>query len=541
QAYELWQEIGILGWNNFLDALETKAQAPGFAERALFCLQKIIVEKSEMALPIKLGPFYAANIEITKPLVNVTPPPGTTRFLGMLTVEGDSLGMIELPVCDGLVSAWVLTDAIATRFYWQILERFFQHTLYSKAPYSKQPNAQHRSTVAHNHEEWGWTAFLRELWGYPQWLVADFYKTRKRDGKSPQKQADNGWITIEVSAPLPQITVQSSRLHIIPTVGGIAIGVISIPVKNNYISSQALRVAITTDGNVELCRACVREALIGRSLMDPTSLRARLALAAQTPASAFINDMTLPQTTLTLGQRFAPLGASTSRRAMLPSSTVETLLELATITHEPAISKADSSQVTQVVYAPELIDQSRFKLTPSEDPFKQQQVIRTNLNDRTYFEQLFASQPNPWKYTSEYEQVKYEQTLSLLPETPIQQALELACAEGHFTAQLAPRVQNLVAADISQIALDHTAQRCAHFDHIRYQQIDIAKDPIPGTYNLIICSEVLYYMGNKAELRAVAKKCPERWNQMVICSWPMPMQWSMNPISLVQLERSLRC
>ncbi len=68
--------------------------------------------------------------------------------------------------------------------------------------------------------------------------------------------------------------------------------------------------------------------------------------------------------------------------------------------------------------------------------------------DRAKWESLFA-QPDPWGYSSDYEQTKYEHTLELLPEGPIGRALELACAEGHFTAQLAPRVGSLVAADIA--------------------------------------------------------------------------------------------
>ena len=39
-------------------------------------------------------------------------------------------GVIELPVCDGVVSAFVLRDAIADRFAWPLLGRFFERTLY---------------------------------------------------------------------------------------------------------------------------------------------------------------------------------------------------------------------------------------------------------------------------------------------------------------------------------------------------------------------------------------------------------------------------
>ncbi|MEM8859810.1 MAG: glycosyltransferase [Chloroflexota bacterium] len=131
--------------------------------------------------------------------------------------------------------------------------------------------------------------------------------------------------------------------------------------------------------------------------------------------------------------------------------------------------------------------------------------------NRAFFEDLFEDE-NPWEYTSEYEQVKYEQTLELFPEGPIESALEIACAEGHFTVQYAPRVKNLVAADISQRAIDRTAKRCSEFSNINYAQLDLAKDNISGKYDLITCSEMLYFMRDHAKLRKVAQKITNALN-----------------------------
>ena len=495
QAYALWQKVGAIV-QTFLDPLEQKAKVPGFANLALFHLHKIILEEAEFPRPLALGSYYAIDLDITQPLADITPPADTTRFLGFVTLGDKALGMLELPICDGVVSAWVLADAIADQFFWTILGHFFQNTVYSKLSTDQDvtPTAQH--------EAMGWVTFLRELWGYADWSSADFYNPKKRDGKSIKRKVNDNWITIEVSEPLPQLQVEASELHIIPTVGGVALGVITTPITQNRLSSQELRVALTTEGHLELCRACVREALIGQSLTVHQSLRHRLAMAAQQSVNTPVTD----DGVLTVGQRFAPLGTANSRRAILPVGAIDSLVELAKVS-QTSMSPIDNlATIKQVIYAPDSIDRSQFKGPQINESLQPQTVVRTNLNDRTYFEQLFASQPNPWKYNSEYEQVKYEQTLSLLPQKPIRQALELACAEGHFTLQLAPHVENLVAADISQIALDHTAQRCEEFQHIRYQQVDIAKDPIPGTFDLIVCSEVLYYMGSKSDLDVVAQK-----------------------------------
>ncbi len=133
-------------------------------------------------------------------------------------------------------------------------------------------------------------------------------------------------------------------------------------------------------------------------------------------------------------------------------------------------------------------------------------------NPRAHFEELFSKSPDPWNYTNPYEQIKYEQTLSLIPDEPIEKALELACAEGHFTVQLAPRVKHLLAADISQIALRRAAERCNNLKNVAFQCLDITKDPIPGQFDLIVCSEVLYFVGDRSKLRTTAEKLADCLN-----------------------------
>jgi SAM-dependent methyltransferase len=125
---------------------------------------------------------------------------------------------------------------------------------------------------------------------------------------------------------------------------------------------------------------------------------------------------------------------------------------------------------------------------------------RRSRFDRQYFEDIFATGPDPWRYTSRYEQKKYEQTLSLLPKRPIESALEIGCAEGHFTVQLAPHVKKLTAADISEAALERAAVRCAACGNVRFLNIDLFEDQLPGRFQLIVCSELLYFASDHAEL-----------------------------------------
>ncbi|MEM9348802.1 MAG: glycosyltransferase [Pseudomonadota bacterium] len=123
----------------------------------------------------------------------------------------------------------------------------------------------------------------------------------------------------------------------------------------------------------------------------------------------------------------------------------------------------------------------------------------------SYWEEVFANQ-DPWDYSNNYEQTKYGQTIALLPERKFERALELACAEGHFTQILAPLVEELTATDISETALLRAKEACADHSNITYQQLDLKNGKIPGKFDLIVCSEVLYYFESRKSLAKIARK-----------------------------------
>lgn len=124
-----------------------------------------------------------------------------------------------------------------------------------------------------------------------------------------------------------------------------------------------------------------------------------------------------------------------------------------------------------------------------------------------FWEKLFETE-DPWNYSGAYEQEKYERQLAMLPDRPIERALELACAEGHFTVQLAPRVGTLLATDISTKAVGRAAARChaAGLSNVTVERLDLSRDEIPGGMDLIFCSEVLYYLPNEDELARVTAR-----------------------------------
>jgi len=131
-----------------------------------------------------------------------------------------------------------------------------------------------------------------------------------------------------------------------------------------------------------------------------------------------------------------------------------------------------------------------------------------SLWQRFCFEMTFTLVPDPWQHTSSSQQTKYEQTLKLLPSTPLRRVLELGCGEGYLTVPLAAHAGSLIAADISQLALSRAAKNCAthRLENVSFQRIDLTLDPLPGSCDLIVCSEVLYYVSGQLALKAVARK-----------------------------------
>jgi peptidoglycan/xylan/chitin deacetylase (PgdA/CDA1 family)/SAM-dependent methyltransferase len=122
-----------------------------------------------------------------------------------------------------------------------------------------------------------------------------------------------------------------------------------------------------------------------------------------------------------------------------------------------------------------------------------------------YWEEVFAEE-DPWDYGhSAYESWKFDRTLSLLPARRFARALELGCAEGHLTSRLAPLVGQLIAIDISPTAIDRAKKRCAGLDNVQCRVLNLATDPLPTKLDLILCSEVLFYLP-PAALDGIAAK-----------------------------------
>ena len=123
------------------------------------------------------------------------------------------------------------------------------------------------------------------------------------------------------------------------------------------------------------------------------------------------------------------------------------------------------------------------------------------------FDVYYLVKKDPWNYrTCELEQRKYRDILSLLPQAPIESALELGCAEGEFTRMLAPRVGTLTALDSSPTALKRARRSQPGQTPVAFQEMNILHQDPAGQFDLVLASEILYYMGNLEKISEVASR-----------------------------------
>lgn len=113
----------------------------------------------------------------------------------------------------------------------------------------------------------------------------------------------------------------------------------------------------------------------------------------------------------------------------------------------------------------------------------------------SYFEDVYAASQDPWNFeTSEYEAAKYAATLDVLPREHYQSAFEIGCSIGVLTVQLAPRCQKLLSVDVSEVALAKTQARCHAFANVDFKLMQIPAEFPNEKFDLILISEVGYYL-----------------------------------------------
>lgn len=138
---------------------------------------------------------------------------------------------------------------------------------------------------------------------------------------------------------------------------------------------------------------------------------------------------------------------------------------------------------------------------------------RSCVATNEYFERLYRRNADPWNYeTSDYERSKYHATLAALPRERYRSALEIGCSIGVMTELLAGRCETLLAIDASATAVRHARVRCSHLAQVRIETRRVPDEFPSGPFDLIVMSEVGYYLSpddlRRTTARIVAQLTP---------------------------------
>ena len=124
----------------------------------------------------------------------------------------------------------------------------------------------------------------------------------------------------------------------------------------------------------------------------------------------------------------------------------------------------------------------------------------------SYFEALYVATPDPWDFAgSDYERGKYAATLAALPRPRYGRALEVGCSIGVLTALLAPRCDRLLSLDVAEGALAAARGRCGGLPGVEFRCMAVPGEWPEGRFDLIMLSEVVYYLDRADVARLVAR------------------------------------
>lgn len=113
----------------------------------------------------------------------------------------------------------------------------------------------------------------------------------------------------------------------------------------------------------------------------------------------------------------------------------------------------------------------------------------------SYFEDRWAGSVDPWKHAARwYEARKYGLTVGVLPRQRYRRCFEPGSGAGVLTQQLASRVGELVAMERHQRGAEATRRRCHDLANVRVMTGAIPEVWPDGRFDLIVLSELLYYL-----------------------------------------------
>jgi SAM-dependent methyltransferase len=116
---------------------------------------------------------------------------------------------------------------------------------------------------------------------------------------------------------------------------------------------------------------------------------------------------------------------------------------------------------------------------------------------RGFFDDIWR-RGDVWQHeTSEFEREKYTYQLNFLKDRRYGRALEIGCGSGCFSRLIASIADEVVAIDVSSLAVERARSLSTEAKGITFEVVNIMEyDPVAaGAWDLIVMSETIYYLG----------------------------------------------
>jgi peptidoglycan/xylan/chitin deacetylase (PgdA/CDA1 family)/2-polyprenyl-3-methyl-5-hydroxy-6-metoxy-1,4-benzoquinol methylase len=478
------------------------------------------------------------STRVTRPPLDGPVRPVTLHGADRLMVAPRGLPEHEapllLPGAGETAPAVVVADAIAATYAWEILRRFLARAVYpslevqrgarivvrrGRLKLADAPAAAEMPDDEALHAAAGWIVLLQEVWGRPEWEHDRFYdvgeKPAREDRGGPEVAA-SALGAVEVADPLPAVVGVDGPLDVDVTLAGLPFVRVRVQPTRGTVSAQALRGAISYAAGYELCNAVVREALLLHDGPPEATLRERLAAAAArrralddaraatATATGLVagwrgaaRDLALDDAALLGRLRHGSLSGAAGRYTLLPGTAASDVRALAAHTGQPLKEPPSGADPDAIVHAPLLIDRAREPV----------ELGLRSHNRARWFERrhLTGTRARP----ATVAEARRGHVLELVGDGPVGQVLQVGCSDPVLTAELGARAARLVAADISWLALQEAAARCADRANVSFQRTDVFEEPLPGGNDLIVVGDVLRWAERPQLLKRAARRLGE--------------------------------
>jgi SAM-dependent methyltransferase len=121
----------------------------------------------------------------------------------------------------------------------------------------------------------------------------------------------------------------------------------------------------------------------------------------------------------------------------------------------------------------------------------------------------YAERPDPWGYESAWGAEHLALAERLLRTARgggrIARAVDVGCGEGWMTQRLLSCCDDVLAVDLSPLALERARQRCAGAGRVRFERWDALRDPPLGDFDVVLAMGVLELFRRPWTLRRVRR------------------------------------